>query len=216
MRPISVHDRQRRYKTMTIMDLIIIMAVTFGIAIDLTNSPIGVDRYNLFTYYTIQTNLLLLILCLWSNLSERLSRFYHWLRTGATMYILVTGLGYHFMLSATHYPKGMDSVANLLLHYIVPLLALITWGLYMRIYLLEWWMPFTWLLYPILYIGSSLIRGRNSGYYPYWFLNPVAVDPTGVGSYLRLGLYMLGMAGAFIGLGFIVRLVNNKTQYRIK
>lgn len=216
MRPISVHDRQKRYKSMTILDLIIIMAVTFGIAVDLTSIGTVSGRYNLFAYYTIQTNILMMALCLWANLSQRLSRFYHWLRTGATLYILVTGLGYHFMLSSSHYPRGMDSIANFLLHYLVPLLALVTWGLYMRIYPMRWWMPFTWLIYPGLYIGGTLIRGYFTGNYLYWFLNPVASYPIGVGSYLQLGFYTLGIGGAFIGLGFIFSLINNKTQYHIK
>lgn len=212
MRPIQVHNRQRKYKTHVLIDLIIIVAITFGIAVNLANTPTVMGRWRLFIYFTIQANLMMLALCFWSILSERLSKLYQWMRTGTTLYLVVTMVGYHFLLSAIHAPGGMAGVANGLLHYVVPILALATWLGYMRRHELRWWTAFGWLIYPLVYSVTTLIRGMVTGIYPYWFLNPTVPYPDGIGTILRLGIFLLIMTVVLMVLGIAMCLINNRTR----
>jgi hypothetical protein len=54
-------------------------------------------------------------------------------------------------------------------------------------------------IYPLTWLGLSIIRGLNDGWWPYWFINPESEG--GVTSMLT---YIVVIAVAFIVLGFIV------------
>jgi hypothetical protein len=58
---------------------------------------------------------------------------------------------------------------------------------------ITWIDPIKWLVYPIIYMAYSLIRGAIADWYPYWF-----VDIT------KLGYSTALTNTAFVMIGFIV------------
>ena len=54
-------------------------------------------------------------------------------------------------------------------------------------------------VYPLAWLGLSIIRGLSDGWWPYWFINPGSE-----GGVVGMLTYIAVIAAAFIVLGFIV------------
>jgi hypothetical protein len=54
-------------------------------------------------------------------------------------------------------------------------------------------------IYPLAWLGLSLIRGLSDGWWPYWFINPGSE-----GGVIGMLTYIFAIAAAFIVLGFVV------------
>jgi len=54
-------------------------------------------------------------------------------------------------------------------------------------------------IYPLAWLGLSIIRGLSDGWWPYWFINPGSE-----GGVVGMLTYIVIIAVAFIVLGFIV------------
>ena len=65
---------------------------------------------------------------------------------------------------------GADTMHNLLLHTVTPLLAAIDWLLVNRDRV-RWWYAGAWLAYPLAYLAFALVRGALTGRYPYPFID---------------------------------------------
>jgi hypothetical protein len=120
-------------------------------------------------------------------------------RAGVTMYAVVVGLVYHFLLHATWAPQGWSLVANALLHYVMPAAILLDWLLFTPKGRLRWIDAPKWLVFPLVYGGWTLIHGSFAGWWPYWFLN---IDELGLAT---AALYFLGLLVFFlvVGLGVV-------------
>ncbi|MFJ9616232.1 Pr6Pr family membrane protein [Streptomyces noursei] len=153
-----------------------------GIVLDTIDSH---DLGRLFSYFTIQSNILLVLVFAWSAhrawtgrpaLSPRI--------TGAALlYICITGLVFHFVLSndssgfsMTSHRTPIASVASQLLHTATPLAAVLDRILFTAPGAFLFRYAWQWLVYPILYLPFALIRGAllapgTDGRYPYPFLD---------------------------------------------
>jgi hypothetical protein len=137
----------------------------------------GIVSY--FGYFTILTNLLV---CLSLTLplagpSTAAGRFFARsdVTAGVATSIVFVGLAYHFLLRNTWNPQGLQLVADILLHYVMPALFLLHWWFNFPKGALRWSYPLFWGLYPTVYLGYVLIRGRIIDSYPYGFINPDAI-----------------------------------------
>ena len=119
-------------------------------------------------------------------------------RAGVTMYAVVVGLVYHFLLHATWDPQGWSLVANILLHYVMPAAILLDWLLFTPKGRLRWIDAPKWLVFPLVYGGWTLVHGYVAGWWPYWFLN---VDELGLAT---AALYFLGLLVFFLVIGLLV------------
>jgi hypothetical protein len=174
-----------------------------GIAVSLWDAPSAAARLNTFSYYTIQSNLLLaaaLLLgmrYLWEGKPEPQGVVIF--KSGGLLWILVTGVVFSLLLSGLWQPQGAQAYVNLSLHYLTPAGMFLNWllfepkGRYKLSYL-----P-AWISYPLAYALFSWLRGSLTGFYPYWFLNPNDPYPQGTGS---TGA-MLGVLGV-ITAGFVL------------
>ncbi len=96
------------------------------------------------------------------------------LRGAVVLYVVVAGVIWNLLL--TDYSMGYTP-ANVLLHIVVPTLAVVDWLLVGRGQCtVPWWQPLVWLVYPAVYVVLVLLvlnrAGRRA---PYYFLDPESV-----------------------------------------
>jgi hypothetical protein len=161
-------------------------------------------RLNPLVLFTVQSNLLLAGYCCVRVVSRRRPRPV--IKGAVTLYIVVTGLVWHFLrmrgvspfehLSFTGYGLG-----NFLLHYVTPVMAVVDWlALDRSISRPRWTAALAWLAYPAAYLAFALVRGAllppgTWKRYPYPFLD---VDRFG---YDGVAFMVVGMALALVLLG---------------
>lgn len=138
-------------------------------------AEVATRTLNFFSFFTILTNLLVAIALTLPVIGAG-TRPGRWaasegLRAGVTMYAVVVGLVYHFLLHATWNPQGWSYVANISLHYVMPAAILIDWLAFTPNGRLRWIDAAKWLAFPLIYGGWTLLHGAISGWYPYWFID---------------------------------------------
>jgi hypothetical protein len=103
-------------------------------------------------------------------------------------------------------PQGAHLLADVLLHYVVPILYVLYWWFEYSKVPLRWMHPLVWSVYPTTYLVYALIRGSIVGSYPYPF-----IDAAHLG-YGRTMLNSVGLLLAFIALGFLFLALNRARQ----
>jgi hypothetical protein len=154
--------------------------------------------------FTYQANLLAagyyLCTLVWSRADARAG-----LRGAVVLYVVMAGLVWNLFL--TGHSMGY-TVANLLLHVVVPALALCDWVLVGRgeapvAARLSWWQPVAWLVFPAAYLALALLVLNNAGRRaPYFFLDPDSVGAAAVAvnvAALAAGVLALGYALLAVG-----------------
>jgi hypothetical protein len=167
---------------------------------------------NFFSYFTVESNILVAVALLMSAIAVAWGKNSKLdaLRSAVTLYILVVGIGFSFLLA------GLENVAltavpwdNVVLHYIMPIAMLIDFLIDRpkRKFLFK--QSLYWLLFPTAYLAYSLTRGVVTGWYPYPFLNP---DTAGYGAIAFTASCLL-----VLGLGLlwgICRLSGHERLYK--
>lgn len=201
-----------------IFKLSLVIAATLGILIQIGAFSDRL-RWSVLNYYTLMTNVLCAVYFFAAMVYEghRGGTLLPTLKGAVVLGITVTGLVYHFLLSASFQMQGTMTLSNILLHYIVPLMSVIDWLLFSDKGHYSWKSPFAWLLLPDGYFVYALIRvslGASLGYggnrYPYPFLN---ADALGWGRVLVNGL-LLNLF--FVLLGFVFVLIDRFMARRTK
>lgn len=150
---------------------------------------------NFFSYFTIETNILVMITLLASAIAIAAGKSgkFDLLRSATTVYILVVGIGFSVLLSGL---KDVELTAvpwdNVVLHYIIPVAVFADFITDRPRRKLPFKKALLWLLFPIMYAIYALVRGGLTGWYPYPFLNP---DVAGASSVVTtiLALFALGL-----------------------
>ncbi|MFC5145146.1 Pr6Pr family membrane protein [Streptomyces aureoversilis] len=161
---------------------LVALAALTGIVLDSIDSD---DLGRLFSYFTIQSNVLVAVSFAWAAHRAWTARpaLPPRITGAALLFISITGLVFHFVLSndssgfsMTSERTPLESVANQLLHTVTPLAAALDWlvltapgGFLLR-------HAWQWLVYPLLYLPFALVRGAllapgTDGRYPYPFLD---------------------------------------------
>ncbi|CAN5722907.1 hypothetical protein BH11PSE13_BH11PSE13_26470 [soil metagenome] len=122
--------------------------------------------------------------------------------------ILLVGIGYHLLLRHVWNPQGMQWIADMLLHYVMPILFFLHWLLVLPARRLAWSAPLVWCVYPVGYIVYALARGEVLQSYPYPF-----IDVTAIG-YSQSLLNAFGLLVCFVVLGLILVAVSNARARR--
>jgi hypothetical protein len=152
--------------------------------------------FNVFAYFTIQSNLLLggtaLVLALWPDRPH--GRLFNTLRLNGVLCIAVTGIVYHAVLAGLDDLSGWAWVANFLLHTVAPVVGVLGWLLFGPRGRTDWGIVGWSIVYPVLWLVFTLVRGAFVGFYPYPFVD---VDENGYG---RVLLNCLLVAVLFLAL----------------
>ena len=154
-----------------LLRVLIVAAVLIALVAVETSSRSGVLwRLTTFTY---QANVLAAAYYLWTLFSARADGRAG-IRGAVVLYVVVAGAIWNLLL--TDYSMGYTP-ANILLHIVVPVLAILDWILVGRgRRIVRWWQPLVWLIYPAVYVVLALVvlnkAGRRA---PYYFLDPESV-----------------------------------------
>ena len=159
-----------------------------------------------FSFFTILSNLLvgISLTFLLVDAEGPLGRFFSrpLIQTAIALYIILVGLVYSALLREVWDPKGLQKVADTLLHDVIPVLYVLYWLIFTPKGLMQWKDALRWLIFPLAYLAYILFRGALSGIYPYPFLD------VSVGGYpsvfLNIGLLLL----AFLGMGLFLVVVD--------
>ena len=141
--------------------------------------PLGIRLWRFVSFFTIQSNLLVIITVL-PLIMKPGHDGPRWrvLRLDGLVMITVTGVVHWFLLRPLTDLSGWSAVADTLLHIVTPLLAVLGWlvfGPRPRITpaAVGWS-----LLWPVLWLGYTFVVGALTGWYPYPFLD-VGVEGLG-------------------------------------
>jgi hypothetical protein len=157
----------------TALVLQLVLVIQGGRVLDETEQPgLGIRLGRLVSYFTIQGNLLVAVVT--TQLARdplRDGPAWRVLRLAAVVGIFVTGVVHFALLRPLLDLDGADWLADKLLHMVVPVLAMIGWALFgprPRIELREIRLTLVW---PLAWLGWTLVVGWLSGWYPYPFLD---------------------------------------------
>ena len=159
------------------------------------------------SFFTILSNLL--VACVCTRIASTPDRSSPNLEAATAVYIAVVGLGYSLLLRHIWNPQGLERVADVLLHDLVPFLYVVYWLLFRRKRKpLPWSSTLIWLIWPTIYFVYTMVRGSLTGIYAYHFLDPA---PRGYAHVVKLGS-ILFVAFVILGLAAVALTRRNPAQ----
>ena len=180
---------------------VVIVAILYQIRLNLDSGLFRPLRF--FAFFTILSNLFAAVLWLWlaARWRQRRTRTDDLLRGASVLYLVVTFIVVVILLSGAELQVA-DPRVDFIVHKLFPVLVVIDWivdppetDLRLRDVAL-------WLIFPLVWLGLTLLRGAFDNWYPYPFLDP---DNAGYRSVAYHVIAILGgclvVAGGIIGLG---------------
>jgi hypothetical protein len=155
----------------TAVAIIVALTAQFQLAITRGNF----DKANFFSYFTVESNIaaVFVLLALEFATGSALRRLATIVRPAVTLYMTMTGVIYAVLLAPASADVGLTAQwVDVIVHEIGPLVVFVDWILapperrpVMRDI-------GAWLIFPVVYLVYSLIRGPIADWYPYPFLDP--------------------------------------------
>jgi hypothetical protein len=171
-----------------------------------------------FSFFTILTNFLVALIFTATVFSSETGRpVSGWreffcrpsVQAGAAAYIAIVGIVYRLLLRQLWNPQGMQWVADVILHDVIPVGYVLYWVLFAPRTELRWKDALGWLVYPAVYAVYVLARGAVSGLYPYPFMDVKVLGYGGV--LVHAAVFLL----VFLGMGLLVVAVGRWTRGRL-
>ncbi len=220
----------KRIITSIILKSVVVISAIIGIVLSaLASSEVFMGGHTVFMYFTIQSNILIALVCLiglcFILLKRNTNRIWNVIKFVSTVSITLTGIVFCFVLAPTMGTLAWN-LANILTHVVVPLASVIDFFVievlqtYRKLDVLYVTIP------PLLYaiyagIGYSLNWqfGPNMNY-PYFFLNwgskagafGFANELPFIGVFwwiLILLLFLIGVGFLYIKLLYLFKKKNN-------
>jgi hypothetical protein len=131
------------------------------------------DVVNFFSYFTIQSNLIgIVALGAMAVLGERpRPAWLDWLRGAATVYLTITFVVVILLLSNIDVGLQLAWV-DFVLHKLTPVVVVADWLLAPPRRQMTTRIALSWLLFPLVWLAYTMVRGPIASWYPYPFLNP--------------------------------------------
>ena len=161
-----------------------------------------------FAYFSITSAIFAGVVLLISGLvllrgkseSERLNI----IRLIAVVSMIIVGVVYHALLGDSaldprDYGYDWPRVPNAIIHTYAPVLIVVDYLISLKGPRPKLREALWVVIYPLAWLGLSIIRGLSDGWWPYWFINPGSE-----GGVVGMLTYIAVIAAAFIVLGFIV------------
>lgn len=160
----------------------------------------GFSVANYFSFFTIQSNVLGVLVLLIGSLRELHGRRWQLIRGATTLYLVITGVVYAVLLANIDVTLT-DKWVNDILHRLMPIVMVVDWILVPVSLRISGRLIGTWLVYPVVYGVYTLVRGPIVDWYPYPFMDPRSqgyISLT-IGLIILLGVFAL-LAAAVVTL----------------
>ncbi|WP_072802012.1 Pr6Pr family membrane protein [Rhodococcoides yunnanense] len=175
------------------------VAALSTILVDGVGQP-GFSVVNYFSYFTVLSNVLAIVVLLVGGLADPQSRPWQLFRGAVTLYMVITGIIYAVLLANIDVGVA-DAWTNNVVHRIMPVVILLDWILAPSRRRITEAQSLIWLVFPLVYGIYSLVRGPIVDWYPYPFL-----DPRGQG-YVALFIGLVVLTVAFVLMALAVNAV---------
>lgn len=157
---------------------------------------------NFFSFFTIESNSFAAAVFLLSALavvSSRRSRVVELLRGASTLYMVTVLIVFDVLLASLD-ASLLTAVPwdNTVLHYIIPLAVLGDWIIDPPKKRIAFRSSLVWLVFPLLYVAYSLIRGAIVDWYPYPFLDPAT------NGYVGIAIVSIGISAFVLALAWLL------------
>jgi len=160
-----------------IFDLSLAAILWMGLAISMLTTEDSWPNY--FSFFTILTNfaiaISLPIMAFWPVEKFR-SHASLSFQSMLTVYTIITGLVYNFVLRTGWVQPPAEFIGNNTLHLLVPILYVSRW-VFLPKGALKWRDSLIWAGLILIYIAYSFIRGAFVGWYPYNFIDLNKITP---------------------------------------
>ena len=168
------------------------------------------DAVNFFFYFTDLSNLFGAALLLLGGRALLRGRagVPDLVRGAAVLYLIITGLVYWTLLAGDA-TAATITWQNDIVHAVMPCALVLDWLLLPPATRLSYARASRWLVFPVLYLAVSLIRGPLVQWWPYGFL-----DPRKPGGYMHVTTWSLIVTGVFVVFMALVVLTGNQLSSR--
>jgi hypothetical protein len=174
--------------------LVIQVFVTAAAAGGFFHTPAG-RVLNIFAFFTIDSNVIVGVTSLLLALRpRRSSTVFSVARMTGLVAITITGLVYHVALRGLFDLDSWALAADVILHTVVPVLAVLGWLCFGPAKLASRRIAVLSLAFPVAWLAFTLSRGAAIGWYPYPF-----IDVTKIG-YLKAIINAVWVAVLFLGV----------------
>ncbi len=154
------------------------------------------DPTQYYTLFGIQSYLIGAVVFVWAFRRRNAppSRLLDLFRGASAVYLTVTFFAV-LLLDQSPFPSDVDvPLVDLLLHWIFPVIVVADWILFPPDTKLRYSDAGRWLVYPVVWIAFTLIRGAADGWYPYPVLDPAD------GGYGMVAVAAVGMIAALLAV----------------
>jgi len=145
--------------------LVIQLRATFG-----QTGSVFQSLWTILLYFTVLTNFLVAIVMAGIALGIRAFRSAT-LLGGSTLAIILVGVTYSLLLHGLLHLSGGAKLANIIMHYVVPVLVPLYWLVFSPKGELKRRDPLLWSIFPLAYLPYALVRGAIEKKYPYPFID---------------------------------------------
>lgn len=192
-----------------VASLVIQLALLFAGGADAnsgeTGGGVGVRLWRLFSYFTIESNLFVLVTAVVLAVRpDHDGRGWRIARLDALLGILITGLVYAIVLAPQVHLTGAALVATIGFHYVVPWATIIGWLVFGPRPRIDWETVLAAFAWPALWLVYIFTQGVFTDWYPYPFLD---VSDIGVGAALRNVVFVVVLAAV---LAVVFKLLDDR------
>lgn len=190
----------------------VLLQLALSLQLAVANGKTALDGLVVYLgYFTVLTNLMVAVSLSWPLLSPHSAPGRWFQRPGVpsaiAVSIAIVGLAYHLLLRHVWNPQGLQWLADVTLHYAVPLLCLVHWWFSVPPARMAWHAPLVWAAWPLAYLVYALLRGAWLQSYPYPF-----IDVTALG-YAQTALNSAGLMVVFLVLGGVLVAIS-RTRFK--
>ncbi len=204
---IGDYMRKRHAKLIVFTSSLGILFIIINTLIVLENSNPVIGVLELFKYFTVQSNLIVLIyfsLYIFSDLKEL--TVFNKMFGGVVIYITMTFLVFFVLLQPIYSPKGLALIGSIFNHYITSLLVIGFLWKFREDYKFSIKHIKKWIVYPLIYLIFLFAIGLITGDFIYPFLQ---VGEVGITLVLAL---VVGIVILFLIMSFCLVKIVSKSK----